>query len=454
MAEKNATTHILMDRELVLYQRERSSVWQCRFKVGNKWQRASTKETDIRQAKAAAKRLMIEAEIRLKSDLPVITRRFRDVAKLAVQRLQHELDAGGGKVIYNEYIRVINDYLIPCFARRLITNIDYYAIQELELWRQEKLGRVPSHTTLLTHNAALNRVFDEGIIRGYLTDANRPTLTAKGKKYEKRAAFEMKEIHALFANFDAWIERGVNEASKERRRLLCDYVHVLFDTGARPGKELLDLKWQKIKYAIKPVIKKTGVDANIDGEREEIETNYLNKSVEFTVKGKTGTRNIIGNYRTVEALARIARRNYSVETPLLNPLVNVARPNNSDYVFRVKVKLDNKNKEELIDVSNSFQKMFESYLEEHNLLVDPVTEQNRVFYSLRHTYATLQLEIQKINPHVLATQMGTSILMIERHYSHLKVSQAIEQLRGEELNRVVEAGSVIDELYQSKRKKK
>ena len=98
--------------------------------------------------------------------------------------------------------------------------------------------------------------------------------------------------------------------------------------------------------------------------------------------------------------------------------------------------------------------MFESYLEEHNLLVDPVTEQNRVFYSLRHTYATLQLEIQKINPHVLATQMGTSILMIERHYSHLKVSQAIEQLRGEELNRVVEAGSVIDELYQSKRKKK
>jgi hypothetical protein len=50
--------------------------------------------------------------------------------------------------------------------------------------------------------------------------------------------------------------------------------------------------------------------------------------------------------------------------------------------------------------------------------------------------------------------MGTSILMIERHYSHLKVWKAIEQLRGEDLNRVVEAGSIIDDLYQSKRMKK
>jgi nitrate reductase alpha subunit len=30
----------------------------------------------------------------------------------------------------------------------------------------------------------------------------------------------------------------------------------------------------------------------------------------------------------------------------------------------------------------------------------------------------------------LAKQMGTSVLMIERHYSHLQVIQAIEQLRG------------------------
>jgi hypothetical protein len=47
--------------------------------------------------------------------------------------------------------------------------------------------------------------------------------------------------------------------------------------------------------------------------------------------------------------------------------------------------------------------------------------------------------------------MGTSVPMIEKHYSHLKVVQAIEQLRGEETRRLIEAGGVIDDAYVSKR---
>ena len=56
--------------------------------------------------------------------------------------------------------------------------------------------------------------------------------------------------------------------------------------------------------------------------------------------------------------------------------------------------------------------------------------------------------------HTLAKQMGTSVLMIERHYSHLKVVQAIDQLRGEETRRLIDAGGVVDDTYVSKRKKK
>jgi predicted nucleic acid-binding protein len=56
--------------------------------------------------------------------------------------------------------------------------------------------------------------------------------------------------------------------------------------------------------------------------------------------------------------------------------------------------------------------------------------------------------------HTLAKQMGTSVLMIERHYSHLKVVQAIDQLRGEETRRLIDAGGVVDETYASKRKQK
>jgi hypothetical protein len=43
--------------------------------------------------------------------------------------------------------------------------------------------------------------------------------------------------------------------------------------------------------------------------------------------------------------------------------------------------------------------------------------------------------------------MGTSVLMIEKHYSHLKVIQAINQLRGSESRQLINAGGVIDDMY-------
>lgn len=438
MAEKIDTTHVLMDRTLVLYRRERSGVWQCRYKVGEFWQRATTKERDFEKAKERAKHLMIAAEVRKAQNLPVVTRRFRDVAKLAVQRLKDELASGNGKVIYKDYIRVINDVCIPFLGNRNITSIDYGVLAEFDDWRTLLMGKAPTKSTLMTQNAALNRVFDEAVIRGFLVQANKPVLKAKGKKSERHAAFTATELIALLGSFDAWIERGRDEESKELRALMRDYVHALVDTGARPGDELMNLKWKQVKVSIKPRVAEDGVN-----ERGElIETHDLGLSCEMMVTGKTGTRNILGMEPTVRALQRIAKRNYSKVGTLLEPLKYVAIANNNDYVFRTKAKAK----------PTSFQKLFSSYLEEHNLLVDPATDRNRVFYSLRHTYATLMLTIDGVPIHTLAEHMGTSVLMIERHYSHLKVAQAIHQLRGEETRKLLRAGGVIDSLYAAKPK--
>jgi hypothetical protein len=54
MAEQSETTHTLMAGTLLVYQRERSAIWQCRFKVDGQWQRASTKERDLKRAKEVA----------------------------------------------------------------------------------------------------------------------------------------------------------------------------------------------------------------------------------------------------------------------------------------------------------------------------------------------------------------------------------------------------------------
>ncbi len=63
----------------------------------------------------------------------------------------------------------------------------------------------------------------------------------------------------------------------------------------------------------------------------------------------------------------------------------------------------------------------------------PVTGNPRTFYSIRHTYATFALTYDTINIHNLARQMGTSVVMIEKHYSHLDAEKATEQLGGEKM---------------------
>jgi integrase len=375
---------------------------------------------------------MVTAEIRKRDNLPVVTRRFKDVAKLAIQRLEQEIALGRGKASYKGYVQIIDDYLIPILGRHAITKIDDLALEALDEKRTEMMGYEPSTSTKLTHNVALNRVFDEAVIRGFLTEANRPKLQVKGKKNDRRAAFDLKEVHVLRAGFEGWIAAAKTDESREHRELLRDYVDVLLDTGARPGIELLNLQWKQIKTSAKPAVVDTGeMTDGRDEEPEPILKTELNLSAEMSVKGKTGRRDILGMQLTVAALVRIAKRNYGERPSLIDPLSDLTQAKSKDYVFRTKAKTQPAN----------LGKMFIAYLKEKDLLVDPVTGQSRVLYSLRHTYATLKLTYHKVPVHTLARQMGTSVLMIEKHYSHLKVMEAIEQLRGEETRRLLTRAS-------------
>ena len=179
MPQKSETTHEVIERELIVYRRERSDVWQCRFKVADIWQRASTKERDLQKAIRKSYELRMEAEIRRRSNLPVVTRRFRDVARLALKRMANEIEAGAGKPSYSDYISAITGYLIPILGNYSITNIDHKALDELETKRTKIMGKVPTRSTLLNHNAALNKVFDEAIKHNFMSEAHRPKLEAK-----------------------------------------------------------------------------------------------------------------------------------------------------------------------------------------------------------------------------------------------------------------------------------
>jgi integrase len=435
MPQQSVTTHVILHKQLVLYRRERSEVWQCRYKVGGAWLRASTKQVEFERAKQAAQILMIEAEIRLRAGLPIITKNFKHVAQLATQRMEQELANGSGKITYTHYVAVINRYLIPILGKHNVTSIDASMLELLDAARIKQMGKQPSKSTLLTHNAALNRVFDEAVARGFMTELKRPKLSAEsGKKGKpnRRPAFTVEEIKVMMAEMRSWIDSAPAARSKETRQLLFDYVSLLLETGARPGKELLNLKWKQVQFAMHPIhytVNNFPPNASIPGLDVEERTN-LQRTCELTVDGKTGMRNIIGGVGAVLALSRVASRNYKVRTPVTNPFEEVSRLHGGDFVLRMK-----RTKE---DVSPVFHHMFEEFLLKIGLLVD-ANEQKRVFYSLRHTYATMMLTYDKVNIHILAVQMGTSVGMIEKHYSHLRVKEAIEQLRGKESRKQLKA---------------
>ena len=68
-----------------------------------------------------------------------------------------------------------------------------------------------------------------------------------------------------------------------------------------------------------------------------------------------------------------------------------------------------------------------------------------VVYNLKHYGAT------RLWCLIHSLPMGTSVLMIERHYSHLQVIQAIEQLRGANTRKLIEADSKAADNYPSKK---
>ena len=129
----------------------------------------------------------------------------------------------------------------------------------------------------------------------------------------------------------------------------------------------------------------------------------------------------------------IAQRNYGKK------MQDLIKEGCTDKIFLYReilgrrIKKANPSAEPSLVEATSFPKLFEKYLREHNLLVDSITGKDRVLYSLRHTYATIALERDKVPVHTLAKQMGTSVKMIEQHYGHLQPSQKADVIAGKRM---------------------
>ena len=392
---ENRPSHKLRDGEVVMFLRIDSEQWQCRYRLKDiGWVRRTTRTRNLEVAIECACDWYDEARYRLRAGLAPELKRIGDIARETVRELQTLTVSGRGKRVYVDYCSVIERYIIPYFKNRYITTVTTSDIAEFEAWRNERLGRTPAASTLLTFAAAWQRIQTTAINRGWVSQHTPiPRFAVSGgKQAQSRPAFTAEEIVALREYVVEWSTGAKGGRTAEMRLLLRDYVELLILTGIRHGTEAMRIRWRHCDWY---------VDAQ--GVR------YLR----IWVSGKTGERRLIAKHTAVTVLERMAARDGLCAGMTLDEIFAAQV---DALVFRFSDDTQ----------PYHFNAAFERLLTAADLLRDGAG-QKRTLYSLRHTYATLEL-LAGTDIHTLAKQMGTSVLMLERFYSKLNATMAAARL--------------------------
>ena len=375
-----------------LFKRSGSNQWQCRFKLPNaQWHSVSTGHADIEVAKQSAVAIYERSMAKISQDLSLKSKSFKQLATEDLLFMDIALKEGSGKAIFKDYKFVLKKYLIPFFGGYKLNQITPELVKDFESWRLSQMGRDPQASTKRTHATTYNRIIALAREQNLIADTYRvPLLDPHGPPGQTRPAFSKEEIDQLLAYMPSWELVGRSSRTREMRQLCRCYVEFLLYTGARPGTELNPMRWRHLQW-------------HWIGDQR-----YL----KIWLSGKTGPRYLIAKHLVIESLERLIVWH---QLPFKN-LEEVIAGKLDRLIFTFPRGVQPYN----------FNPQFENLLKECGLLKD-VAGRNRSLYSLRHTYATFALA-EGVDIHTLARQMGTSTLMIERHYSKLTPMMAAAKL--------------------------
>ena len=390
----NPQSLFLRDGEVVIFRRPSSPLWQCRFKrQDGTWERVSTKQASIERAVQAACELYDEARFRQRLGLAQKAPTFTEIAHATLYVMRQELDVGIGKSVYGSYITCIEKYFLPYFQDKRLEEITYTDVHEFEIWRNRQMNKVPRASTLANFSSAWSKIQQTAVNKGWISERVAiPKLTAKGLKGKTRPAFSREEINHLLEFMEPWCAQGRLEIERLTRPLLRDYVEILFYTGMRHGTEALNICWNNIEW-------------HTQGEKR-----YLR----IWVSGKTGGRWLIAKHKAIDVLKRLHARQKAVSEIPFERLFEV-RASQKIFVFA--------DGHQPARIDGAFKRLMRD-----SGLGRSQDGQMRTLYSLRHTYATLELLENQIDIHTLAKQMGNSAAMIDRHYSKLTPTMAADKL--------------------------
>lgn len=371
--------HQILGGRVYVYRRERSRYWQCSTCLNGTNYRKSTGEDSLALAKEFAEDWFFELRGKARTGELKTEKTFRDAAE-KFKREYEVITLGDRNPVYVANIMGrLDNYLIPFFGDKGLSEVTGGVVQEYRIWRQgytapqfrggslrvQEEPKRPSASTLHQEIVALRQVLKTAIRHGWLDrlpDLSQPYR--KAAKVSHRAWFSPEEYKRLYTATRSRIAR-VRRNHRWAAEQLHDYVLFMANTGLRPD-EAASLQYQ---------------DVQVVEDEDTAETILL-----ITTRGKRGTGYCKSMPGAVRPYERLVERN---------------TPAPSDALF-----------------PTSPSGILNKVLEEEGLKFDR-EGQRRTAYSLRHTYICLRL-MEGADIYQVAKNCRTSVEMIEKYYaSHI-----------------------------------
>jgi integrase len=413
-------------------------MWYCRMKMpkADRYKTVSLKTSDIDAARERAFDQDADVRFRIKHDVPVFNRPFREVGReylltqearaqrgeissarpkkvraiiegaleryvgsTQVHLIGDELwggypawrrENGAGRNQRNG-VREVSEDMAQAFAdeeaaRRTKTqhSLGIRVLRPIEIQpSDDRLVPFISDATIRFEMSIFGAVMNYAIKKRYLPASQRFDERPKLKSM-RRDEFTLEEYRKLHTVGRKWIAETDKPSSIWYRTVTYNMILIACNTGMRPV-EMKNLRWRDIMPAI-------------DREGREI--------VVLFVQGKDKSRKLVAPKSVGDYLERIRVISKAME-PNDRVFTNVTgKPAKTLYISLIA---------DLLNKAN---------------LREGTQGVPRSTYCFRHTYATLRLQ-EGVDVYFLAEQMGTSVHMIEQHYGHVNtIKHADRVLQG------------------------
>lgn len=381
--------------------------WYCRIKLpqGDRYKTVSLKTPDINTAKDKAFEHDADVRFRIKHDVPIFNRPFREVAKeySAFHKRRYE----AGEISFHRW-RVLDSHIKTQLNNYVgstqINLIGEDRWKEYPYWRQEtgkgRSGGKVSNGTIRSEMDTFRGIMGFAAGKKYIPESH----VFKGKLPVAKVAreeFTPQEYRKLHTFARGWIKEARTDFNKWSRTMAYNYILIMTNTGMRPT-EARNLRWRDVSIR---------------------KDNQNRRFVVLSVRGKGKHRELVAAGNVADYLDRVRE--------LAKPVGDdqFVFTTNAGWELDVKAKANESRdgeahvaarKSKRI-VGGSARTLYYSIIKrmlEESKLVHSSSGSRRSPYCFRHTYATFRLT-EGVDVYFLAKQMGTSVKMIEDHYGHI-----------------------------------